>query len=418
MGCHDQACAVSRLPISYMRGNKCYILPISKNEYSSLNNGPFYEYSPFCLPIEGEYDDYGRIENIVKNHHTKYLENYFGLSIENIVKCLCDGRKNHGIEYNQFGSLMEALGCNFSKISKKNLLKMGFTVSDDNIVDHEIIVNNVKLNNGEFDTEHYKTDVSKSWMGVEKDVKYVLKKVDSYHEYVVEMIVNDKIVDTLEDISKLCKSFSNRRKNLKKNQRQSIYSNDTFVFGANIEKDVQDKMLILHNTTVCFIKKEIYDEYSKLAESEIDEWRKKRLEESVDILTGVNEKMIAAEEYMKAWHKKSDDERKEDRETEEQKNEWHKNYTLSDPSNVKRNCYLIGVFGEYRNIYFDNEIKFDEAFLPDFVKFSHFITSLYSTNSIIYPWFNLEQHGNRTDFLKYMKISEKIIKKEIKQENY
>ncbi len=426
MGSFDQSCVVSRLPISHYRGEKCYVLPIKKNEYTELNSGPFCNYSPLCLPIEGEYNDYGNLENIVKNDHTKFLEEYFGLSIEHIVSCITDCRKRYGVEYTQYGSLMEALGCNFSDISKENLVKMKFNVSDSDEVTHEIVDNNVKINNGAFDTDQYKTDVDAAWIGIEKDVKFFLKKNTSdYPKYVVEVYVNGVKTTDLQDIGKVCDYFQKRRTELKKNQK-SYWSNKFFIFGASADKKIQDRLHILHSYEATFIKKEVYDQYSELSKNKHEKYEhtdfyRKKLIENVEMLTNLPAKMAVARQFMDEWHKKTKDEKDDARETEEQKSIWHKNYEISDPHRVVENCSLVRSFGRYDNIYFDDrhgdELKygFKESFIPEFIKFHHFMAALFSTNSIIFPAHSLAQDGDRNAQMEYLKIVEKILESEIKE---
>lgn len=56
------------------------------------NEGALAEFVPFGFPIEGKYADYGNIDNIVKTHNIEMLEEFFNLSIENIIDCATDDR--------------------------------------------------------------------------------------------------------------------------------------------------------------------------------------------------------------------------------------------------------------------------------------------------------------------------------------
>ena len=426
MGCFDQSCVVSRLPISNYRGNKCYVLPIVKNDYMDLNSGPFCNYTPLCLPIEGEYNDYGGIENIVENEHTKFLEEFFGMDIDKVLSCMTDNRKRHGVEYNQFGSLMEALGCNFSDISKKNLVAMKFSVSTDGEVTHEVIDTNIKINNGGFDKGESKTDVDAMWNGIEKDVKLFLKEnTENYPKYIVEVHINGEVKTRLRGMDDLCKYFNERRSELKKNQK-SRFSNEFFIFGAACDKKIQDRLLILHNCHVAFIKKEIYDRYCELSKKNHDEYPhsdyiRVQLKKEQDKLVNLPEKIKAAKLFMNDWHNKTEEERNEDRETTEQKQIWREHYELSSIMQVVSSCYLVGVFGRYENIYFDDrhveEIGFKESFIPEMIKFRHFVHSLSVTNSIIFPAHGLEQHGDREGQMEYLNIVNDILESEIKEDS-
>lgn len=56
------------------------------------NEGPLGEFVPFGFPIAGHYADYGDIGGIVKNRNIEMLEEFFGISIEDIISCATDDR--------------------------------------------------------------------------------------------------------------------------------------------------------------------------------------------------------------------------------------------------------------------------------------------------------------------------------------
>lgn len=64
--------------------------------YMCSNEGTRLKFYPVWFPIKGEYDDYGGIENIVKDDNTKILEDYYGLTIEQIMGIVTCGRKDDG----------------------------------------------------------------------------------------------------------------------------------------------------------------------------------------------------------------------------------------------------------------------------------------------------------------------------------
>ena len=125
MGHFSYTCQLSGLPIT--SGIACGIIPM-------LPRGNFYDNSEahwrkygtgnFCsnegenlffneifYPIFGEYNEYGSLENIIKDDNTKSMELFFELSIEDIVTVLTDGRKREYEEGGQF--------CDSVKILKK-----------------------------------------------------------------------------------------------------------------------------------------------------------------------------------------------------------------------------------------------------------------------------------------------------------
>lgn len=50
-------------------------------------------FQPFCLPLFGEYDDYGSIENIREDENTAAIEGFFGMPISDFAYSLSSGRE-------------------------------------------------------------------------------------------------------------------------------------------------------------------------------------------------------------------------------------------------------------------------------------------------------------------------------------
>lgn len=80
MGSWSVHCNISKIAIT--AGDKCVLLPIKKNQYQSYQ---YFTWNPATLPIFGEYNDYGGLENIEITNNTKLIEEYFGASIEDFV---------------------------------------------------------------------------------------------------------------------------------------------------------------------------------------------------------------------------------------------------------------------------------------------------------------------------------------------
>lgn len=109
MGHFSYTCHLTGLPITC--GTKAVLLPILPKDgfgyearhdvltrygQSCLvsNDGPNLYFEEMCFPIFGEYDDYGGLTEIEKDDNTEVLEKYFEMSIEEIVSCILDGRKD------------------------------------------------------------------------------------------------------------------------------------------------------------------------------------------------------------------------------------------------------------------------------------------------------------------------------------
>ena len=74
MGSWSVYCGISQIAIT--SGQKCVLLPLKESM------GEYLPYLPATLPIFGEYDDYGGIENIEKDENTKLIEEHFDCTIE------------------------------------------------------------------------------------------------------------------------------------------------------------------------------------------------------------------------------------------------------------------------------------------------------------------------------------------------
>ncbi len=123
MGHFSYSCQLSGLPIT--SGTKCAIVPMlpRENFYDNgeehfrkfgksmfcSNEGVNIFFNELSFPIFGEYDEYGGIENIIKDDNSKCLEEYFELSIEDICSVLCDGRKNEYFEGSDFSDSVKIL---------------------------------------------------------------------------------------------------------------------------------------------------------------------------------------------------------------------------------------------------------------------------------------------------------------------
>jgi len=87
MGSFNVACSISHISIN--DGMKCCFIPLIKAEYehfSSMLCYPSDMFSPYSLPIFGEYNDYGLLTNITRDANVNALEKYLELPIEDIIE--------------------------------------------------------------------------------------------------------------------------------------------------------------------------------------------------------------------------------------------------------------------------------------------------------------------------------------------
>ena len=62
------------------------------------NEGTQVKFQPVWFPIYGNYDEYGGLEDIIHDDNTKVLEDFYGLSIEQLVEIVTSGRKADGFD--------------------------------------------------------------------------------------------------------------------------------------------------------------------------------------------------------------------------------------------------------------------------------------------------------------------------------
>lgn len=110
MGHFSHTCKLTGLPIT--GGTPVILFPIISKDnlydnseehlkkygttYQCSNDGVRLKFNPCWFPIKGVYDDYGGLEDIVHDDNTKVIEDYFDLTIEQIVNIITCGRKDDG----------------------------------------------------------------------------------------------------------------------------------------------------------------------------------------------------------------------------------------------------------------------------------------------------------------------------------
>lgn len=76
MGCFDSTCAISAIPVHHGERVVRLFASSSLSPYKMANMKFGGNWTPFCLPIRGEYNDYGDIENIDEGDKgQRFLEN-------------------------------------------------------------------------------------------------------------------------------------------------------------------------------------------------------------------------------------------------------------------------------------------------------------------------------------------------------
>lgn len=90
MGLSSVYCSISRIAIT-SAGTRCVFLPLIEN--SGFGGSDYDKYIPGTLPIFGEYDEYGGIENIVRDENVELIEKLYGCTIDAFCKHLIIGNE-------------------------------------------------------------------------------------------------------------------------------------------------------------------------------------------------------------------------------------------------------------------------------------------------------------------------------------
>jgi hypothetical protein len=98
MGCFNKIGMVSSLPIE--AGDECVLILMSKSNFGKDISGSVYSHDffvPTFLPLFGDYNDYGSIENVKETSVTKYILEFFGESdIDTLLSKIDDNAVGRG----------------------------------------------------------------------------------------------------------------------------------------------------------------------------------------------------------------------------------------------------------------------------------------------------------------------------------
>ena len=99
MGCFNKIGFVSSLPI--LMNDECVLIFMKEtNGYKSDKIGgttyPTDLFIPMFLPVFGNYDDYGRIEYVKETNSTKFIEEFFGMPIDDVIRDVDDNAVGRG----------------------------------------------------------------------------------------------------------------------------------------------------------------------------------------------------------------------------------------------------------------------------------------------------------------------------------
>jgi len=217
MGHYSHSCQLSGLPIT--DNEKVYFQILINNVYYKYTENGYgksniisndttrLKFNPFALPIKGEYNGYGRLENIEEDENTKILEKYFGMPIKEITDIICSNRKDDG-----YDDILKKLKTNPEheygdnvkyKEEYKEILSLSATWFRKDVVD--------KLNNRK--REYLEYQIGEPYIVEYLGFKH--KQEDTYEKDGIELMCGTYIIETekgtLYDISNLQQYLKNKR---------------------------------------------------------------------------------------------------------------------------------------------------------------------------------------------------------------
>lgn len=238
MGCFNVSCAVSHITIN--EGERVFLFPLLPNisDFEIKRGHPddgsviisprsmFLEttelYNPFCFPIEGIYDDYGSLEDIVENENTRLIENFLGISIQEFVELVTENRGNNvydscSVYYEKFFHRKDLMKGNVSFIDF--LIGIGFEHRE-NSYRYPGSNYSVSIVNTEGKEEYILVPDAEAEIRMKKYLTYItsgqLKLPDGYrlkyellelHQFMIGKAIGTKQCRTMKIVQKLSAMF-------------------------------------------------------------------------------------------------------------------------------------------------------------------------------------------------------------------
>ena len=417
MGSFNVACSISNVSIGC--GEKVAFIPLCINKYMQKQDRlpvpehmliyPHALLNPFCLPIFGEYDDYGSIENIKEDANTKAIEEYIGMSIKAFLNCCGCNRapdNNFSNIFNYFASeeVKEAVSSYKIMFGGKFLETIGFK----------------RLNiAGEawYDYKH-------------KDFPYLIKLIAGYDMQIGQpwghriLGIGFEMYNSDGEIVHTCSHYDPQ------GDLPKMYHQFTG-YHIYIDKKYQSKISLLKNMSGMFVHGDIWDYMCKIAgehtydgtthAEEFEKLRQRLFDyangkpQYIEVTAGTVEEQRKHHNLMCKLLVSKRDEK----------------FVALEPgtkSKVKRHSREdpLSTFsgkGHFRRFY-DNWAYFealyrdgiqDGGLKESFVKYFNFYWEMYSSNRFFFPGMNGEQCGNTRVSLRLAKATVKLLEERQKE---
>lgn len=153
MGSFYLTCSISHMTLNRQKTSVQLLVPKYKTkQYSSLNfeehmniicsnDGAQAFFSPFGFPIHGVYDDYGHIDEIKRDKNVEQLEEFFGITIEDIIANISRVKEGE-IKDLKNEEIYLSLGMTYFRTEVLEFIQRGWEKTD--------LVNPKKYSNGEY----------------------------------------------------------------------------------------------------------------------------------------------------------------------------------------------------------------------------------------------------------------------------
>ena len=136
MGSFFMTCSISHMTLNNQKTSIQLLVPGYSTDYSEhmsgicSNEGAQAFFSPFGFPIHGRYDDYGHLKDIQRDKNVELLEEFFGITINQIIENVGDGRSVPKETKNE--ELFRKLGMTYIRTEVLEFMERGY--SDVNLI--------------------------------------------------------------------------------------------------------------------------------------------------------------------------------------------------------------------------------------------------------------------------------------------
>lgn len=144
MGSFSVNCSLTN--VSFHEGDRAVLIPLIPTSgidsapllltNKSRLDSPTENFTPFSLPIFGEYNDYGELENIRKDENTALIEAFFGIDIETFVSVLSSSL-SFGMRQNILTKAYGIEGLDIVFVEDDTFLKMGLEEVGEHVYLHQ-----------------------------------------------------------------------------------------------------------------------------------------------------------------------------------------------------------------------------------------------------------------------------------------